>query len=598
MRRAVAGRVASALGAGRGTRAAPVVVKSISGARHRGGLLALVRYVARLREVDASTRDRPVVRDETGRSLPASTAARLVEDWDLPADADNLSAAARRLAAEGRRLEELPPARRWRTVLARHYTFSVPLPRDDLGEVAEADVARLEAAVGEAVRETFGADGYPVLWAVHREHGGQVHAHVVARTVARDGRRLRHDREGLCFDRWREALAEGARHHGLDVEATRLADRPEVVDATLGGRRREDVMRPLPRWDAIERRRGEARLVERVPDWFGASGQEYGRRRGRRDLQRALGGRGLPEAWRGEEDGGGLIGRLLRRRPAEEEAVMDILRRARVYADDQVEAAARRLIAAARRDRDAAWRLVVERPERFGPTRARRLSRETARALDEALPRRQADRTSEERPLERLAERLSVLRVWVDERGADRTREALAAWREMRREDRALADWYLRHQPIAFGPVTTLAGEVRRDPEVRRLLRRIPVDRAAPEGAVRRGRADGDADVADLAHVAAAEKFAGRAARHLVQLAGAVERLWPQDYERLRQAVQLRDAAAQLESVRGAALVEAVGAGLRSRERDGAVRDAAAGHRTAGLEAGRTGGRGAGGHER
>lgn len=570
MRSAVAVRVASALGSGRGGRAAPVVVKAISGARHRGGLLALVRYVARLREVDASM-ERPVVCDEMGRELAATSAPRLVADWELPADADNLSAAARRLEEAGRRSDELPPERRWRTVLARHYTFSVPLPRNDLGEVVEADAARLEAAVGEAVRETFGADGFPAIWAVHREHGGHVHAHVVARTVARDGRPLRHDREGLCFDRWRHALAEAARRYGLDVEATRRADRPELVEATIAGSRREDVLRPVPRWDAIEKRHGERRLVDRVPAWFGVEGKEYGRRRGRRDLQRALGARGVVEAWRGEGDGASLFGRLLRRRAPEEERVAEILRRERVYAEDVVEAAARRLVEAARRDREAAWRMAVERPERFGPTRRRRLSREAVRALDAILPRPEAGAggaapRAEADPLRRLTERLAVLRVWVDDAGRDRTAEALRRWMDMRREDRALADWYLRHQPIAFGPVSTTAGEVRRDPEVRRLLRLVPVERRPAEGAMR-GRADKDADVAELAHVAAAGRFAARSARHLVQLAGAVERLWPEDYERLRQAIALRDVASRLEEVRGAPLVESVGAGLRVPER-------------------------------
>lgn len=216
------------------------------------------------------------------------------------------------------------------------------------------------------------------------------------------------------------------------------------------------------------------------------------------------------------------------------------------------------------------WRLAVERPERFGTTR-RRLSREAVRALDAILPHPEAGAggaapRAEADPLRRLTERLAVLRVWVDDDGRNRTAEALRRWMDMRREDRTLADWYLRHQPIAFGPVSTMVGEVRRDPEVHRLLRLVPVEGRPAEGAGR-GRADKDADVADLANVAAAGRFTMRSARHLVQLAGAVERLWPEDYERLRQAIALRDVAAQLRDIRGSALVEAVGGGLRPHKR-------------------------------
>lgn len=81
------------------------------------------------------------------------------------------------------------------------------------------------------VRETFARWGHPALWAVHREDGGHIHGHIIVRARSRDigrgERRLRFDKTGRLIDALRHELAEQARSVGLDVEATRLADRWE-----------------------------------------------------------------------------------------------------------------------------------------------------------------------------------------------------------------------------------------------------------------------------------------------------------------------------------------------------------------------------------
>ena len=376
--RAVARRSLSALGRGASARAAQVIVKRVSGARTARDACRMAEYVARLGEF-AVDRDavrhmpeagegrgdpRPRVFDEFGAEMSrAEVVGTVREGWGLVSARDNRSPAARlrddlragaRLVEEGeaaasgsaggedgrwwleaggrrrrvagrvvrrllamgmlKREEEAVMLREGVTLPAEeetarpqvhHFVFSVP--------VGERDVVRLEEAVREAVREAFAAGGHRALWAVHVDHGKRPHAHVLVQARNAWGEHLR--TAAADMDVLRSRLADAASAAGLRVEATRRADRPELVadivrgDAVLRQRLgRQDYRDGLQAWERPAREL--ARLAGRVPAWLaGEYGQGFVRRWS--GSEASVRQEGWLERWRQRrEDAGPLVERL------------------------------------------------------------------------------------------------------------------------------------------------------------------------------------------------------------------------------------------------------------------------------------------------
>ncbi len=180
-----------------------------------------------------------------------------------------------------------------------HFVFSVPV-----GERGK-DVARLEEAVREVVRDAFAERGHRALWAVHVDHGKRPHAHVLVQARNEWGEHL--GTAAADMDVLRSRLADAATAAGLRVEATRRADRPELVADIIRG---EAVLRPrlgrqdyrdgLQGWERPAREM--ARLAARVPAWLdGKHGQAFVRRlSGAKAVARE---EGWLERWRKRREG-------------------------------------------------------------------------------------------------------------------------------------------------------------------------------------------------------------------------------------------------------------------------------------------------------
>lgn len=216
------------------------VLKVLSWGKSRSAARRMLDYVARAREEDGQTGPKPVLRDEAGEVLTLGQAhARLGgpaeldgTGWGMVDDRDNLSPEARALAPILR--SGLDEQRRLRRRQVVHISFSIggtDSPRERLA---------LEAGTARAVQEIFGANGFPVAWAVHDDHG-RSHAHLIVGTQTRPdelGRRktLRLGPEALAEIRQR--FTERVADLGVEVVATRRLERGEV---------RQSVMTPAPR---------------------------------------------------------------------------------------------------------------------------------------------------------------------------------------------------------------------------------------------------------------------------------------------------------------------------------------------------------------
>ncbi|CAA7625036.1 relaxase/mobilization nuclease domain-containing protein [Magnetospirillum sp. UT-4] len=227
-----------------------VVVKAAGSRKSRSGVYACVRYVARLRTGD----DTPArTFDQFGRELSPEQVMRAVKAWDLEADGDNLSAAARRGGAEG-----LGERRRLRNVQAWHFVLSVVADKADAEALLRAAAATVDAA--------FARVGHRAIWALHTDCPGRPHVHVVVKAVSEFGGRLRCDIHGDLFDNLRCEFAAALSLAGLRFQAARREDRADVRVLIVTGQER---LRPV--WHG----RGDGDLVRRAPAWFGRFGVEY-----------------------------------------------------------------------------------------------------------------------------------------------------------------------------------------------------------------------------------------------------------------------------------------------------------------------------------
>lgn len=225
-----------------------VIVKAAGRRKNVDGVHACVRYIARLRQSDASP---AVVFDEFGRTVAAM---RALADWDLLSDADNLSKTARQSIDSGR---GMPLNTRLHYVQLHHFVVSAG--------IAVTDTIKrpaFERGIHAAIDELFAKRGFRVLWALH-DDAAFLHAHVAVAAASRFGERLRLDIRGEMFDHMRQVFAEAFNRAGLPTQAVRREDQGEIRRQIMTGE-------TFARWP---RGKGNGDLSVRAPVWFAAYGE-------------------------------------------------------------------------------------------------------------------------------------------------------------------------------------------------------------------------------------------------------------------------------------------------------------------------------------
>ena len=260
-----------------------VVFKVLSTTKSAGGVLGMMRYVARVREQD---REGPAVvfRDGAGDPVPEfehgdfSRRRKAAKDaWasmELIPDEENLTGRSQHMAPVER--ARLPLAERLSKRQAFHFVFSARLDHPDQKRA-------MEEAVAATVRDLFAGEGHMAWQALHDEPvegGGHAHAHVHVIVKARPdfdgGQPLRFEPDGVRLQEIRQTFADYARLTGLQVEARQREDREEVREAIAEGRER---LRPHTSWNrkvGRETNRVGNPLV-RTPGWAATQGLEPGR---------------------------------------------------------------------------------------------------------------------------------------------------------------------------------------------------------------------------------------------------------------------------------------------------------------------------------
>lgn len=233
----------------RRSRGPQVIVKAAGRSKSACGVKACIRYIARLRPQDGMSLQ---VQDEYGRVVDPMAACM---GWDLLSDQDNLSRKGREHRDD---LPPLPVAQLLHHVQAHHFVISAGLPVRN-----KAMAQAFHHAVQAGIDQTFAAEGYRVLWAVH-DDAGHRHAHVVVKAVSRFGERLRLDIHGAAFDTLRQAFAEAFTVAGIPAQAARREDRADLRAAIMAGR-------SFLRWP---KRPGNGDLAVRAPGWFVRHGPE------------------------------------------------------------------------------------------------------------------------------------------------------------------------------------------------------------------------------------------------------------------------------------------------------------------------------------
>lgn len=172
-------QVADGVGRGpvTGTDAAPhqIVVKVIGAAKSRNGVRNLVQYIGRMRKQDraAGLFGGVQVFDEMGAPVSAEEVSATLDEWSLLPDAENVSPWANGLLRRGEvsSLAEIPESDRLYRRQALHVTWSI---KGD-GEHVPARVVRaMEMATGAVMEEMVLSRDFQALWGLHTEHAAPV----------------------------------------------------------------------------------------------------------------------------------------------------------------------------------------------------------------------------------------------------------------------------------------------------------------------------------------------------------------------------------------------------------------------------------------
>lgn len=528
----------------------------------------------------------------------------------------------------------LGKSERLRNVQAWHLVFTVPVARDSSdGQRLEAAVAAtLRETFAEwgfrclwARHAEHGSHQHVhVLVRALNDDADDMPRRRRIADVERDPgrmRRMRFARDGLLIDALRAVLADHANDFKLTttVEATRHADRPEETSDLLAGRR---SARSVPLWNRLEGVSGLDRLRRRVPTWTHEHGAAYvsrataraASRRRATDLADRRGGQGngyftagwpAPEPAPEGRDGRSFLNRLLRRSAdtaPEPDIVLSPLHEPLIAhlrtlgtfwdgmpagqeapARDATRDAVMRFERLRQADPGGAVRLLLDRPWAFGATARPRSPedldggerRAVVRSQRSRVPGKLLDALPPIAPApadhwDALTRHLRLLGVFVRADGRDVTTEALASFQAMRREDKALASWYLRHQPVAFGPVSAVSLRLDRDRRLKELIDALPPAPPAPPK-TEQERLD-ERKLAEVQDLVLRDRTRHRYANALVVLADALELRFPQDPEQTKRAIRLRDEAYRLSSAPLTVEAATEIAGTRNRNSRGVAR--------------------------
>lgn len=262
------------------------VYKPISWLKAKASVRRAVDYVARVRPEDVADGVRPPeVWHEAGIGLTlpldgVDDIAQALESWELLADGDNLSRRARRAGEVQRAL--MPVGERLRLRQALHAVFSAVIS----GGAAKG---AFREAARAAIVEAFVNRGHRVIWAIHDDHPGRVHVHMVVESRRKPdvgdreaARRLRSEHD--TPERVRRLFVRHAWARGLDVVATMRQDRTDLRKAIAEGR---EWLRPSST-TAFEARQGQMlnRLILAAPRWSARELLGYERRRARQSAAR------------------------------------------------------------------------------------------------------------------------------------------------------------------------------------------------------------------------------------------------------------------------------------------------------------------------
>lgn len=243
-----------------------LLLKVTSGPRKSvGGVTALVQYVSRAGQ--DGEHGRLDLTDEFGETIPHTEIKSALAGWNLIADRDNLRPAARELVDQGESIRVLAERDRYWRNQAYHLVWSQTTEGTHLTE------SELEARMREAVREfafdEFAQHGHKVLWAVHQDHPGRPHVHLIvqARSKGAKGKQLRLDPDRLADMRAR--LAQIGRSVDLPVLSERREDRGQLLDKVLDGDVALRTNRKRVRYDK------DTSLAKQVPFWLQEEGAGF-----------------------------------------------------------------------------------------------------------------------------------------------------------------------------------------------------------------------------------------------------------------------------------------------------------------------------------
>jgi ATP-dependent exoDNAse (exonuclease V) alpha subunit len=191
--------------------------KTVRAAQHS------VAYITRTRPSDDPALALTAT-DHLGNHVPPDQLRAAVDGWNLKANADNLSKAAR--DAEPAARAGMSEQDRYKARQSGHMILSMP-PR------CNATQEQVHQAAGEALREIFGPSGVEYLYVVHTDHSARPHAHVVFKATNIDGIQIRVQPDDLRV--MREIFAAKATEAGIPLVATAREDRPELAPAIAAG---------------------------------------------------------------------------------------------------------------------------------------------------------------------------------------------------------------------------------------------------------------------------------------------------------------------------------------------------------------------------
>lgn len=200
-----------------------VIVKVASNTKSKSNARQMVAYISRVRGKDDRA-EKPELYDQFGLKANVSQ----LNGWDLMSDEKNLSKKAREVA-EKKTLEEMTERQRLHNIQAWHLVLSI---KDDEEEELNE---RFTRAIKQFVRKAFANEQHKVLWCLHDEHIGRLHAHLIIKAQSEVKRRLHFDKPGDYLHGLRTLLAIELHIQGIHHSATRREDRFDLREQIFRG---------------------------------------------------------------------------------------------------------------------------------------------------------------------------------------------------------------------------------------------------------------------------------------------------------------------------------------------------------------------------